>query len=96
MTSDVVDARLRFTFVGSGFSLAMKRGPDQGVARILLDGNPIGDVDLYAASVEWQAWTLDSRGLADVSHTVEVVVTGQSNAASSGAEVNLDRILHGR
>ena len=94
--SDVADSRLSITFTGTGFSLAMRRGPDQGIAQVLLDGSPVGNVDLYAAETEWQVWTLHSRGLVDDAHTVEILVTGDKNAASNGTEINLDRILHGR
>ncbi len=95
-TSAAVDAKLSFTFTGTGFSLAMHRGPDQGIARVLVDGNPVGDIDLYATTSTWQIWGLHSRGLTDESHTVEIVVTGTKNAGSSGTAINLDRILHGR
>lgn len=96
VSSSATDSRLSLTFIGTGFSLSMRRGPDQGIAQILLDGSPVGNVDLYAAEAEWQVWTLHSRGLVDMSHTVEIIVTGDANPASSGTEVNLDRILHGR
>jgi hypothetical protein len=85
-----------FTFRGTGVSVMMRRGPDQGMAQVRLDGSPMDLVDLYAPEPTWGAWTFHARDLADGQHALEVVATGQKNAASSGIEVNLDRILSGR
>ena len=79
---------------GTGASLLMKRGPDQGIATILIDGAPAAGVDLYAPSEEWRVWAFHIRGLAAGAHTLRVVVSGDKSPASSGATVTFDAVLH--
>lgn len=64
------------------------RGPDQGKARVFVDGHDRGVFDLYAAQPSARRFTFD--GLAKTRHTVKVKVLGRANAASSGAWVAVD------
>ncbi len=96
LVATAAGAATRVTFRGTGASLSLRRGPDQGIARIDLDGTPVATLDLYAPDDAWLTWPYNVRGLADATHTLDVVATGDRNAASSAATVTLDRLLHGR
>lgn len=65
-----------------------RQGPDQGRARVVIDGRSQGRVDLYrpAAAKAAVAFT----GLAHHAHTVTVRVLGTKAPASSGTWVSVD------
>jgi len=63
-------------------------GPDQGEARVFLDGHDQGVVDLYAATPSAHRFTFD--GLAKVEHRLKVKVLGRATATSSGSWVGVD------
>jgi len=63
-------------------------GPNQGRARVSVDGQFKGVFDLYSASS--QARTYAFAGLAWKAHTVKVTVLGTKNTSSRGAWVALD------
>ncbi|MEW5988264.1 MAG: integrin alpha [Chloroflexota bacterium] len=71
--------------------LLMYRGPDQGLAQVLLDGVNQGTIDLYAPAPEYQ-YQVTYPGLLARRHTVTLRALGQKNPASSGTEVRLDAI----
>ena len=63
-------------------------GPDQGRARVVIDGRARGTVDLYAARAAARTFTFD--GLARIPHAVTVEVLGSKRAASRGTWVAVD------
>ncbi len=68
------------------------RGPREGKAQILLDGHPIGTIDLYAAHPV-ERTIVFARRLGGGAHTVELHVLGTRNPHSAGTRVILDAIV---
>jgi len=64
------------------------QGPDQGKARILVDGRRRGTFDLYSPTPS--ARTIRFDGLARKSHTVKVKVLGRKGPSSTGTWVAVD------
>lgn len=65
-----------------------RQGPDQGKAKLVVDGRVRGVYNLYAAHAAPRSITL--TGLPPRSHTVRVKVLGRKAAASRGAWVAID------
>ena len=57
-----------------------------------LDGNQVATVDGYSPGTEFQQVLYSVSGLADTSHTLKIVVSGQKNPASGGTYVSIDAI----
>lgn len=74
-----------FTFTGKTVTLVHKVGPDCGIVRLLIDGQPAAtpEVDTYSAAVEWHHLTVLAGNLASAPHVVLVQPTGRKNAKSS-------------
>jgi hypothetical protein len=63
-------------------------GPNQGRARLTIDGHRKGTFDLYRSTASAHAFTFS--GLARRHHTVKVTVLGRKDASSRGAWVVVD------
>jgi hypothetical protein len=83
--------RADITLNGTGLMLIHKTGPDCGIARIQVDGQPaaVAELDTYATTVSWNRRTMVAEGLPPGEHVVNVLVMGKKNAASSKACVQL-------
>ena len=90
-----------FTFTGTGIRALSARGPQNGIARVFLDGAFMTEVDTYAApyvnppagpvhNVTVQSELFKATGLADQSHTLTIEVTGRYNPPSTAAIVTVD------
>jgi bacillopeptidase F len=79
-----------FTFTGTAVQWIGYRDPWSGIAQVYLDGVLKGTIDTYSASTQAQAVVYSLNGLANVSHTLTLVVTGTRNASSAGTWVWLD------
>jgi hypothetical protein len=88
--TEAAGERATLTFRGTSIRWSGYRGPDAGIARVQVDGGGITDVDLYSPNPKLQEVVFTATGLADASHTLTIEVTGQKNAASTGAKVVLD------
>jgi hypothetical protein len=86
--STTVGARATFTFTGTSVSWIGLRGPQTGIARILLDGAFQAQVDTYYRS-EIQARVYSATDLAPAQHTLTIEVAGK-NFASSGQFIFVD------
>jgi hypothetical protein len=64
------------------------RGPDQGMAKVFVDGRSRGTFNLYALEHRARAFTFS--GLARTSHTVKVKVLGLRDPSSVGTSVAVD------
>jgi hypothetical protein len=93
LASSTPEGSLFVSFSGTGISVGGLKGPGEGIASFLLDGIPLSTVDLYAPSALWKSWIRHFRGLSDGAHVLQMTVTGDKNAYSSGTEVTLDQIL---
>ena len=93
LASSTPNGILLVSFSGTGISLSAFKGPGAGMAQLILDSVPLETVDLYAPSVLWKSWIRHVRGLSDGTHVLQLIVTGDKNASSSGIEVTLDQVL---
>ncbi len=72
--SNTVGAQATFTFNGTGARWIGVRGPQTGIARIILDGAVVGDVDTFAMTESLQHVDYAVSGLAAGSHTLAIQV----------------------
>jgi hypothetical protein len=80
-------ATLRFR--GTSIAWSGYRGPDAGIARVVLDG-VASEVDMYSAAQKFQQVVFTATGLEDTNHTLTIEVTGRKNDASTAAKVVVD------
>ena len=78
----------RSDFFGSGISWITQLGPDQGIAKVFVDGVLVKTFDNYAASASRVDRTI--LGLADGSHTVRILVTGTKRSVATGTWITVD------
>lgn len=90
-TSSRPGASATMRFSGTGVTLVAPRGPYGGIAEIRLDGSRVATASLYASAATTDSVVWQSASLAQGAHEVRVVVTGQREPASAGAEVAVDR-----
>jgi glucose/arabinose dehydrogenase len=69
--------------------LVTYRGPDQGRARVTIDGVSMITLDLYSPTPEYQ-YIQEFTGLSNDIHSIDVRALGTKRAASSGTEVRVD------
>ena len=86
------DATLSFNTNGPHFTWITATGPSYGQADIYADGRFLTNVDLYSTTYNWQVAIL-VRGAGPGKHTINIVVLGQHNPASSGDDVVFDGLL---
>ncbi len=89
--------RATFTFTGTGVRWLGELGPDNGgIARVILDGTFIQEVDTYAPSPDpshhsvFQAEHFKATALVDTTHTLTIEVTGRQDPAAARATVVVD------
>ena len=83
--------RRQETFTGTSSSWIGYRGPQTGIARVILDGNIVADsLDTYFPGDVPQGAVFTLPGLAAGSHTLMIEVTGLKNPASAGASIVVD------
>src|SRR5438477_457850 len=89
--STIQGDRATFTFTGTSVSWIGYRGPQAGIARVILDGSVVTDsLDLYIPSEGPQEAVFTLPGLAAGSHTLTIEVTGSKNPASLGVSIVVD------
>ena len=79
-------------FRGTGIGWIGYRGPDAGIASVLIDGGTPTQVDLYSPSAIYQPIVFTKAAMTDGNHTLTVQATGQKNAASTAARVVVDAL----
>ena len=100
--SESPDAAYAITYNGRGVSLFYAKGPDRGIFRVYLDGEPydfddgddleVGEVDAYQhGGVRWN-YRLVVEAEEDGHHTLIVRNTGKKNAKSKGTRMDLGRV----
>ncbi|RJX22064.1 MAG: hypothetical protein C4570_01785 [Ammonifex sp.] len=82
-------ATATFTFNGQGVAWFTGKGPVRGIATLYLDGVYKGYVDLYAPTYSVGVGKT-FLGLANATHTLKIVVTGQKNPAATGNTIPVD------
>ena len=78
------------TFNGTYLVWVGKKSPDNGQAKVTVDGGVPATVDLYDASATWQQQLWNTGVLPAGDHTVKIEWTGVKNANSLGASINVD------
>ncbi len=79
----------RTTQPATSVILRVCKGPNLGIANVLIDGAPQPTLDLYAPAPACNV-PVQYAGLANSLHLILFLPSGQKNAASSGTEVRLD------
>jgi hypothetical protein len=78
-------------FNGTFLSWLAKKSPTYGRARVILDGQDRGLVDLYDPATRFgEVW--NTGPLAAGTHTVQILWTGEKNDASSDTNVSVDAV----
>lgn len=87
-------AEVRFRFKGTYFRYVAQTEPKNGVARIVLDGWPAAEVDLYSPTGELNQLVYTSPLLNDWVHEVVIEWTGTRNIAAEteACAISLDAI----
>jgi hypothetical protein len=83
-------ARATLSFTGTSVTWIGYRSVDSGVARVLVDGAFVSDVDLFARRDESSARIFSVKDLSNSSHTLTIEVTGLKNPESQGNTVVVD------
>ncbi len=85
------DQTVEFTFEGKEVTLIHKTGPDCGIAKITVDGQPalVEQLDTFSADVDWNHRTLLAKDLPAGKHTVKIHVTGKKQTGSADAYVQV-------
>src|SRR5215218_632032 len=84
----------QFSFTGRSVTWVATKNADRGKATVWIDGVKVSTVDLYS-SVEKPRTMVFTQNDLDPSqtHTLEVRVSGNKNAASSGTRVDVDAFV---
>jgi hypothetical protein len=89
--STVPGDQATFTFTGTSVGWIGFKGPQNGMARVILDGKVVADsFDTYAPTEAPQTTLFRLSGLAAGGHTLIIQVTGSKNPASLGISIVVD------
>lgn len=91
--TNVIGATAKHNFKSVRVRLYGVKDVNCGVMRVDVDG-AIQDIDLYAPVRTGQIMLYDSGTLADTTHVLTAVCTGDKNPASTGRYVNIDYAVH--
>ena len=83
-------ATAKLTFTGTAVSWIGYRDEWSGIAKVMLDGRVIANVDTYLSPARAQAVTYAIKNLAFGTHTLTIQVTGKKNNSSGGSWVWID------
>jgi len=81
-------ANVYFHFHGTGIDWRTFWGPDQGIAKVYIDGSYKGQFDGYASSTRARTWSFIH--LANAAHAFRIVVAGTKRSSSSNTYVTID------
>jgi len=80
-------------FTGTAVQWIGPKNNNGGIADVYIDGTQVGTVDTYSAAGKlFQQVLFSDTGLSAGSHTLQIVVSGQQNPASSADTVVVDAI----
>lgn len=82
-------AKAQFSFKGTGIKWIVAKSSTLGKAKVTLDGQYLGLVDLYKSTTQLQV-PLQKTGLVSGTHTIIIEVSGQKNAKSTGYLIDID------
>ena len=87
--SDLGRSSVELRFSGTAIDWVTAKGPDQGRAKVSIDGVVVKTVDNYAAQRALGV-TRSFGGLSEGVHTLRIVVLGDARPAASGELVSVD------
>lgn len=90
--SDVAGASVSLVFRGPEITWVHSVGPNRGIAAVFLDGQSQGNIDLYAATEQFQQITTFSN-LSPGDHTIRIEVSGMRSGPSTGNFVDVDALV---
>jgi hypothetical protein len=88
--SDVAHNKAILDFVGTGISWIGTESDDQGIARVYIDGNYVGDADQFGETRKSIVKSFSITDLAYGPHAIAVEVTGTKNPKSTGYRIEID------
>jgi photosystem II stability/assembly factor-like uncharacterized protein len=88
--SDVAHAKAVLHFVGTGVSWIGTQAKDQGIARVYVDGNHVGDVDQFGETRKPMVGSFSITDLAYDSHVIVIEATHTRNPESTGYRIVVD------
>jgi photosystem II stability/assembly factor-like uncharacterized protein len=88
--SGVAGAKATLNFVGTGIRWIGTQSNDQGIARVYIDGNYVGDVDQFGDTRESKVTSFSMTELTYGAHTISVEVAGDKNSESKGCRIEVD------
>ena len=87
-------SRATLTFNGKSVKWVTLRAPNQGHARVLIDGKEVAVIDLYSAT---RAQVVhEFKGLGAGKHTLEIIVLDTKNENSTARNVVIDAFIVGK
>lgn len=89
--SDDISATLKFTFEGTGITWWVIKGPTMGKARVYMDGEDMGLIDLYSPDFTLPQ-PLSRTDLVYGAHTAVIEVSGKQNPNALYFIVNIDAL----
>lgn len=90
--TSIAGAQVTFSFDGTRASWIAAKGKEFGIAKVYVDGESKGTVDLFEdiSGLKYQDPVFEVKGLASGPHTVRVEVTGTKNSKATGTAINID------
>jgi hypothetical protein len=79
-------------FDGPTATWITSKGPDRGIARVVVDGAPQGDVDLYSPTALWEV-PLTFGDFSPGPHRLVITALGQRASAASGTYIDVDGFI---
>jgi hypothetical protein len=92
--SNQTGATATFKFIGTSITLWGDLVSNSGIASISIDGGTAVMVDCYAQTQQKPSAVFMASGLANVSHTIVVTVTGNKNPASADTFISIDAFIY--
>ncbi|MDZ8119100.1 VPS10 domain-containing protein [Pontiella agarivorans] len=79
-------------FYGYAAELKCMKGPNMGLADIVVDGEKVATVDLYAETETFDVTVYNDQSMELKEHFIQIVETGKKNSKSSGTAVNFNAL----
>lgn len=92
--SNAINNKVSFVFSGMAFKWVTMKGPDMGIAHVMIDKVNMPDVDLYNTTRIYK-FAKSYSGLSSGSHTIVIQVSGQKNMNATNSKVVFDAITVG-
>lgn len=86
-------ARQSYSVNATEIAIVSDTGPARGTFKVFVDGSLAGTVDLYSAQPHFRVVVFTAGWATPGMHQVELRATGQHNAQSTNARVDLDTFL---